>query len=325
MKLPGLRQTGQDALLYARLVRWQNLLMMLLILLLLRYAVFLPIYKLAGIGLQTSHWVFVLIGIATLLIASSGYIINDMYDMKIDLLNRPSEMIIGRKISAARAVMLHILFNLAGLGCGLWAAILTGQVKLALLFVLPVALLWLYSRKLKKEFLTGNLAIAFLAALLILIPWIFEFYALMSRPIEWATFVKFMPVMNTLALAYAIFAFLVTLIREIVKDMEDIGGDSAEGCKTIPIRIGWTASKTILLVFSALLLILNSLAQIWLYRHEYTEPFVFHFVVAALMVWLLQKIAEAQTPEAAGNASEAAKALMLAGILGMLTFRLALL
>jgi len=324
MKLPNLTQTGQTALLYARLVRWQNLLMMLLILLLQRYALFLPLYKLSGLGLQTSHWVFLLVAVATMLIAASGYIINDMYDMKIDLLNRPAEMIIGRKISATRAVMLHMLFNLAGLGCGLWAALLTGQIKLALLFALPVALLWLYSRKLKREFLTGNLAIAFLAALLILIPWIFEFYALMGQPIAWATFIKFLPIMNTLALAYAVFAFLVTLVREIVKDMEDIGGDRAEGCQTLPIRIGWQTARNVLFVFSAFLLILNSLAQIWLYRHEYTEPFIYHFVVAAMMVWLLQKIAETKTPEAAGNTSEAAKALMLAGILGMLTFRLAL-
>ena len=317
--LQSLQQGWQKAGWYTRLVRGPNLLMMIIIMLLMRYALFLPLYNLAGIELQTPHLTFLLILCSTVFIAAAGYILNDFYDLKIDLLNKPSDRILGRSISATRGLIMVAFFNTLGLILGLAAAMLSGRVKLFFLFLLPVMLLYLYSRHWKRRPLTGNLAVAFLSALLLLIPWLFEVYIRMDHPESWTAFIRYSGFMNTVTGGFTGFAFLTTWIREMIKDMEDLPGDKAEGCRTLPITAG---CKTTGRVISGLLVVTMGwlgIAQFWLYKHGYTESFLYYFLVQYMFVRLYQIVPEEYDKEALTHASKWAKLIMLAGILGMAT------
>ena len=232
-----------------------------------------------------------LLATSTVLIAAAGYIINDYYDVKIDLINKPERVVIGKSISRRYALFFHTLLSLTGIGIGFLLSWKIGVVNLGCAF-----LLWLYSNALKRLPFIGNFTVALLTGLSIFI--INVLY----------------PPWSVLTCIYALFAFFITLVREIIKDLEDLKGDNTFGCRTLPIVYGIRRTK----VLTYFLLTLFSLSVMVL--NQWTTPLPMRFFawslflpMAALWGWLVR----ADTRKDFYQLSQFCKIIMMAGILSM--------
>jgi len=178
-----------------------------------------------------------MLAISCILIAAAGYLINDLYDRKIDIINKPSQL---EPLSKNVILVLYTVLNITALVI----SYIYATPVLFTLFPISIFLLWIYSALLKKLPLVGNIIIAVLSGIIPII-YLFaqnEFFTDCQTPLSQ---------INTTEIIFhfSILAFLSTLSREIVKDIEDIKGDQAEDLKTLPIVIGVNAAKYITLLF----------------------------------------------------------------------------
>jgi 4-hydroxybenzoate polyprenyltransferase len=211
-----------------------------------RYAIFLPVFKQNGLEGLMPGWQFLLLVIATLFIGAGGYVINDVLDIEIDRVNKPQKQVIGRQISEVTGNKLHFNLTAAGIAFGLVFSYLCGNVFLGILFVIIPTALFYYSFKYKYLPAVGNLVVALLAAMVVFIYWLFEFYHLKSQPELFIEASRSFLQLNRFVMAFAFFAFMTTLIREIVKDVQDIEGDERFGCRTLPVILGMKTTRYIL-------------------------------------------------------------------------------
>ncbi len=325
---------------FLRLIRFPNLLILALTMLGVRYGLletlwrhgirllldqgFLP----TGMGLHQNASEFALLLISTLLIAAAGYIINDYFDTKADRINKPDKVFVGRTISRRWALMLHATFSSVGALIAIYLAWRCGNLKLSLIPLFSILALWAYSAKLKKQLLAGNLIIAFLVALVPLLTALFEFKngALLSleimnlhAPETGSTLLKEGMVVIS---AYALFAFLSNLVREIVKDIEDMDGDEAQGGRTLPIVLGETQARFIamsLILFSIIVLGLI-LKYLWIYE---LSGLFWYLSGAVLLPWiaLLALLWKAQEKKHYTYASLVCKIIIVTGLFSMFVFR----
>ncbi|MGI4874972.1 MAG: geranylgeranylglycerol-phosphate geranylgeranyltransferase [Janthinobacterium lividum] len=245
---------------------------------------------------------FLLLVVAALLVAAAGYIINDYYDVKIDAINRPDRLVIGRLVRRRHAMLAHLL--LSGLGVGL--AILSGSSKrqallLGLVTLGAALLLWGYSARFKRVALVGNLSIGLLTAALVLLP---ELQVLTGRRAVWL---------------YALAALLLTVVREIVKDLEDMRGDAQHGCRTLPLVWGVVRSKWVAGVFLASMsgLVLVAVGQLLAAGRWPLAAWLLAFVVLPIG-WLAGLLVRADRRRHFRQLSSWCKGIMLAGVLSML-------
>lgn len=244
---------------YLRLIRYKNLIIIALLQVLLRYALLLPILASFDIQPVLTDLRFALMVMATVLLAASGYVINDYFDIRIDRINRPEKVVIGRKITRRTALFLHVLLTITGMLIGLYLAFVTRKENYALFFIATPVILWYYSTTFKRHILIGNLIIAMFTAIVALLVVSLEF-AMLSR-------VHGPQILESQACStawfwtsgFALFAFITNLVREIIKDAEDIKGDKAVGCRTLPIALGIRLAKLFVLIME-----LASLAMLWL-------------------------------------------------------------
>lgn len=228
-----------------------------------------------------------LLSSSTVLIAAAGYIINDYYDVKIDLINKPERVVIGRSITRRYAILFHTLINFTGIAIGLYLGWRIGLVHFFSAF-----LLWWYSNNLKRHPFIGNFSVAFLTGLTIFLVNVLYGY-------------------HPLITIYAIFAFSMTLVREIIKDIEDLKGDNTFGCKTLPIIWGIRQTKVfiyfLIALFAATVILLNL---------EYTQLPYYYFMVLLFipLAFLIIKLVRADTKKDFYQLSQACKIIMLLGI-----------
>ena len=251
-------------------------------------------YFTAGMLIDRQHifdFRLFLLSCSTILIAAAGYIINDYYDVKIDLVNKPDRVVIGKSITRRYAILFHSVLTIAGIALGFFLNWKIGAMNIASAF-----LLWLYSNELKRQPFIGNVVVALLTGVSIVIV-----DALYHSG-------------NVLIIIYASFAFYMTLVREIIKDMEDLKGDNTFGCKTLPILWGMRKTKMaiyfILLVFSITIFLLNEF---------YTKlPIEYFFVFLFIpLVWLFSRLIKADTKKDFAWLSMFCKVIMLFGVLSM--------
>ena len=225
-----------------RLVRWSNLLFMAALIWLMEKWVAVPILNQVAFGEQLPNWIVGLLMIATILIAAGGYVINDYFDVKIDRINRPDAVIVTRSVSKPAAMRLSLSLSGAGLVCGLVVAWWLRSITIGSLFIIIPGLLWFYSSSYKRLFLVGNLIIALLAAMTPLMVALANVAILQLR---YATILPYTSLVHDLYAwlgGFALFAFLLTWIREIIKDMQDQMGDRELECHSMPVVWGdkWT-------------------------------------------------------------------------------------
>jgi 4-hydroxybenzoate polyprenyltransferase len=232
-----------------------------------------------------------ILAISTILIAAGGYAINDYYDVKIDLINKPERVVVGKTLSRRSVLLFHSLNSMAGTALGFLLSWPIGLVNFSAAF-----LLWLYSNALKRMPFVGNFAVALLTGMSILV-----------------VNLLFTPLL-TLVVVYALFAFFMTLIREIIKDMEDLKGDDTFGCRTLPIIWGLRNTK----FFIYLLIALFSLVVIVIHWRVTPMPVWFFtgfllMPMGVLVAWLIR----ADTRKDYHLLSQFSKLIMLAGIFSM--------
>ncbi|HEU4554260.1 MAG TPA: geranylgeranylglycerol-phosphate geranylgeranyltransferase [Chitinophaga sp.] len=305
---------------FFKLIRYPNLIYIGLTQFLLQYCVVAPV--LAGSGEQPSlSWLcFVLLCISTILVAAGGYIINDYFDINIDIVNKPEKMVLDKIISRRWAMAWHTIFNMAGVSIGFIVAWKIGQIYLGFTQVLCSLLLWFYSTSFKRQVLIGNVVISLLTALSVVVVGFYEkqiyesLEAIMSPAGR-----KLIQIIGV----YALFAFIISMIREIVKDLEDMIGDSKDGCRTIPIVWGVLPAKrfcfALLLLLQVLLLLVDIRVGIlgWYFAVAYLLVLV---QAPAVYIWVLLK--KAHLPEHYHKVSSLIKWVMLTGILSMIFFKI---
>jgi 4-hydroxybenzoate polyprenyltransferase len=239
-----------------RLIRLPNLLIVAATQILIRYCIISPLLGQGNMSLQLPGSLFAMLVVATVFTTAAGYVINDYFDRKIDRVNKPSAVIVGKFVYPRHAMAYHLFFSIAGTILGILVSMKAHVLYLSLIFFMVNGLLWFYSTTYKRQFLLGNFIVALLAALVPFLVLLFEL-PLLAR--EYGT--QFTPMVRYLmiwVLGFALFAFLLNLIREFVKDAEDLEGDKVYGKRTIPVVWGIPATRWIsaaLLFVSVLLLI----------------------------------------------------------------------
>ena len=216
-----------------------------------------PVLIQAGFGEQLPNGILLLLILGTTLVAAGGYVINDYFDVKIDRINRPDSVIVTRSVSKETAMRLSLILSGIGIACGITAAVLLRSMIVGTLFVIIPGLLWFYSSSYKRLFMIGNLVIALLAAMT---PMLVAFANVAVLRLRFAPVLPYLPLEHDLYVwlgGFALFAFLLTWIREIVKDAQDQMGDRELECHSMPIVWGelWTkVFVTALIVFTIALI-----------------------------------------------------------------------
>lgn len=240
-----------------------------------KYGLFKPL----EIQVALSDFQFLLLVIATICIAAAGNVINDIYDMDIDAINRPTKLLIGRSISEKAASRIFIILNILGVAVGFYLANSIGKPGFAAIFIIISALLYMYASYVKGILLLGNLLISLLVAFSILIIGIFDIVPAITSEDKAGQLVAMQ-----ILLHYAFFAFFINLIREMVKDVQDINGDKNGGLNTLPIAIGSKRTAYIIFGLSVLtVLIVIVYMYIYLYDTQIIMIYFLIFIVAPLL------------------------------------------
>ena len=223
---------------FFKLIRYQNLLMLAFMQLIFRYG----FLKWQNVPLSLADWQYCLLVLSTVLIAAGGYVINDIFDQDTDSENKPSKTIIGKSISESMGYNLYVALTVAGVGIGFYLSNVIMKPSFATIFILIASLLYIYATSLKQMLLVGNIVVAFLLSFSVIIIGIFDLY-----PATYDGNQKQMGVLFSILIDYALCAFILNFIREIVKDLEDINGDYNQGMNTLPIILG--VQRTVKVVF----------------------------------------------------------------------------
>lgn len=299
---------------FLRLIRYKNLLIIVLTQYLMRWSIIKPILAVYDFKLQFSELNFFFLVMATVFITAAGYVINDYFDTKTDLVNRPETVILGKTLNRRWAILLHVFFNTIGIGLGTYISFYIGLPILALVFVFITGILWFYSTTYKRQFLIGNIIVALLTALVPLMVILFEI-PLLNK--EYGLLVKEMRSDFTHIImwvsAFSLFAFLLTMIREIIKDVEDFEGDSVYGRKTMPIVLGVLNSKIVIITVTLTTLFSLLYINFRFLNDPITLVYFIIFLIAPL-VYLVYIIIIAENKKDYHKASTLSKIIMLAGI-----------
>lgn len=307
----------------ARFIRFPNLVIVVLIEFLLRYGVLKPILFSDHPELMTGMPDFIIFVVVTILLATGGYIINDYFDLKIDQVNRPDKVVVSRLVAPRMAMKIHILLNVIAVLLGFYLAYRVRSLWFGLLFPCGAFFFWFYSARWKQLLIWKNLIVAFISASLILLVLLFEFFHLRLFPEYFSSVVGDLKAVFRIFVAYAVFAFLVSLFREIIKDMEDIRGDSKYGTRSIPsvVGIGWSKVVVIVLVLGTMVLL--GYSQLVIYRLG-MEFLFWYFLVAVQIpaILLVVLVLRGNKREDFHVASGIAKLIMFTGILSLLVLSL---
>lgn len=295
---------------FLRLIRWPNLLMIALTLCAVHYGLF----KSNNIPVALNDLRFALLVLATLLIAAGGYIINDIFDQATDNVNRPDRVIIGRHISEKTAYNLYGGFTIAAAIIGYYLADYVGRTNFVGVFILPAAILYLYASSFKQSLLVGNVLVSLVTAIVVLVPVPFDLVPLIIPETR-----RFLLGVADICLDYAVFSFAICLIREIVKDMQDLEGDLKMGMNTAPIAFGVPKTR----IVTAVLAVLSIVGLVW-YTYENHVPanlwiatgFLLFGAVGPLIFFLL-RIFRAESSADFRLLSNVLKIVLLAGILSI--------
>ena len=275
-----------------QLVRWSNLFFLGALIYVMEKWVVVPILDDVAFGEQLPWYILLLIAAATILIAAGGYVINDYFDVKIDRINRPDDLVVTRHISRESAM--HLFMALSGIGIvtGLATAWWAHSWTLLMIFVVIPGLLWFYSASYKRQLIVGNIVVAFVSALVPLLIAIANADYLNHL---YGNTLAYTPIVGQLYVwlgGFAIFAFLMTFTREIVKDIEDIEGDREMECRTIPIVWGITTSKIIatILLMAIVALLAYVVIGILPFPHDW-HTFSVRYVVFGIITPVLCTLA----------------------------------
>ena len=298
---------------FFRLIRVQNLVFIVITQLLFYYCVYLPRYSETP-NVKMLSWLIA----ASVLIAAAGYIINDYFDLDIDQINKPSKNVLNRDISRRWAILMHLGLSFAGI-VSTAIALSFDKWHLVAANFLCVISLWLYSTSFKRQAVVGNVIISLLTAWTILI----LFFAVVPVDSAWRGNDERHISFFRITFLYAAFAFIISLIREAVKDVEDIEGDRRGGCKTLPIVAGLTATKIYIAIWIVVLTAALCLLQLYILQFRWWWAVIYSILFVIIpMIYLFFQHRKAITSADFASLSRLTKWIMLAGIISMVFFRI---
>lgn len=310
---------------FFNLIRWQNLLIVILTMVMIRYAVIAPILSKISVvllnssgdpismSLQSPWYDFILLVAATVFLTAGGYVINDYFDIKTDLINK-GKVIVGTKIPRRHAMMWHNILNVMGVAIGVYVSKRVGYIEMGAMFLVVSGLLYFYSASYKRQFLIGNIIVALLTAMVpmmvILYEWpvVYKYYAVHAVSPPSIDFLFYW------VGGFALFAFLTTLTREIIKDIEDFEGDVTYGRKTLPVVIGVLSSKitsVCLIIITVIIIYLT-----WYFYINDTVTLVYLSVMVVVpLILVIYTVVSGKTRNDLHKASNLMKLVMLTGIM----------
>ncbi|MBL4754942.1 MAG: geranylgeranylglycerol-phosphate geranylgeranyltransferase [Flavobacteriales bacterium] len=300
---------------YLKLIRVKNLLIIGLTQYLIRYFVVLPLLASQGLFPFLSDFDFFILVLSMILVGSGGYIINDYFDTKVDRKNERLRNVVGKTIKRRVAMVLHVVVNSLGILLGAYVAYKVGVYWLVLVNIGYATLLWFYSTDFKHQPVIGNFVISLLTSCVPLVVIAFELPPIIRTNYELA--VANWPVIGLVLFytaGFALFAFLTNLIREIVKDMEDIKGDLFVGSKTLPIVFGIRNTKTVIVVLILTTMILLAYVQI-IFSFNLLVFFYFVVLVQIPLVFITVKLLNNNSKKTYHLISEVMKFIMVIGIM----------
>ncbi|HEY4291179.1 MAG TPA: geranylgeranylglycerol-phosphate geranylgeranyltransferase [Puia sp.] len=306
---------------FFRLIRWPNLVFIFLTQWLFYYLILLPSFApIPGFSftILLTPPLFYLLSLSSVLIAAAGYIINDYFDLNIDRVNKPDKLVVEKIIKRRWTIIWHWILSGAGLLLGFYVSWKLRNPVVALGNLACVALLWFYSTTFKRKLLIGNVLISLLTAWVILVLFFCEFRVIATDNPQFAVIKSILSRLFKFAIVYGGFAFILSLIREVVKDIEDMNGDARYGCRTMPIVWGVNVAK----VFAGTWLVVLTGALIVIQFYELQSwnwiAVSYCFLLLDLpLLWTLRKLYEARTKADYHRLSTVIKGIMLIGILSM--------
>lgn len=302
---------------FLRLIRWPNLVFIVITQCLFEWAIYGRVYPSSNLAAFSNTFIQLLI--ASVFIAAAGYIINDYFDQNIDQVNKPEKMVVNVIINRRWVIFWHMTLSLAGLFFTAMALPINQYWHLVLGNLAAILLLWLYSTNFKKQLLIGNVLISFLTAWVILILFFAKYPLVMHEMLgldhDKVRFFR-------LTILYAAFAFIISLVREVVKDMEDIEGDQKYGCRTMPIVWGIRATKVFVAVWLVVLIAALLILQFYVLGLGWWHSALYCllFIIMPLAV-IVHKLYKANTIKEYHHLSTLIKWVMFTGILSMVFFQ----
>ncbi|MCB0380956.1 MAG: geranylgeranylglycerol-phosphate geranylgeranyltransferase [Flavobacteriales bacterium] len=324
---------------FIKLIRLPNLLIIALTQYVVRYAILYPFFIINSVELRMSDIDFFLLSLSTVMIAAAGYIINDYFDTKVDRVNRPDKIIVGKYIKRRVAMGAHIVISSIAILISTYVAYQIGSLKLVFIQILSVGVLWYYSVSFKKQVIIGNVVVAILAALVPLVAGLYEillqqnfidetsntliFYLEEGTSFDDVSYVLSQIFYNTFAwiLGFSLFAFLSTMVREIVKDIEDYEGDKKYFSNTLAVVHGKDKAKKVAqLIIVIMMMLLGYLQYQQLITNDNTSFIYFMFGLQIPLGYLLYKLQLAKEKADYSKLSMNIKVVMLSGIMYAMVF-----
>ena len=304
---------------FLRLIRVLNLLFIAVTQALFQYSIVVPMLNRNPNSSALPLNLFIILSLSSVLIAAAGYIINDYFDLNIDRINKPGRIVVEKVIKRRWAIIWHWVLSFCGVVLGFYVGWKAGVFWLGFANLGCVVALWFYSTTFKKKLLAGNVIISLLTAWVVMVIGFVTHYRMITD-------ISYYGAENASRLLrftflYAGFAFIICLVREVVKDIEDMAGDAKYGCRTMPIVWGVHVSKvfagTWLTVLTAALLIV--FAYVLQFKWWLTAAYCLIFVIVPLLI-ILRKLFRAGTTRDFNELSTLIKVVMFTGILSMVFF-----
>lgn len=311
---------------FLRLIRLPNLIIVALTQYLLQYYILLPELKKVNLMPLLPNFEFFLLVFSTILIAAGGYIINDIEDVEIDKLNKPEKkQIVGRIYPLSISWKMYVFSIILGFIISIYLALFIYNFVQILIYPTAIGMLYAYSKWWKRQPLIGNFVVSFFCAF---VAWI-VFYAekinfiseKLHNVITSGTQQEGYDFLKLTFVGYAVFAFISTLFREIIKDIEDVQGDKAGNCRTLPVIIGMDKSKkwafVVGFIFLSLVIIFS-----FILRGDWVKILILNLTISIPIIYALFLLVKSHRKEDFSFLSKLAKFIMLSGLVFILIMKL---
>lgn len=284
----------------------------------IRWCLLYPILHSNNYAFQFNEFLFFLLVLSTVLVAAAGYIINDYFDVRIDKINKPERLVIDHGVKRRVAIAAHTVLNFIAVTIGFFVSWQIGFWQLGFVHLLAASGLWVYSTQFKRQFFIGNFVISSFTAL---VPLIVGVYELASYANSATMAAEVLHLAWVWVLAMTFFAFITTLLREIIKDIEDVEGDQAYGCKTMPVIIGKRASKNVsIAIMTASMFTLGWIQYLLIQQHNFAGFFYILILIQFPFLVLIYRTNKAESKQEYHAAGRLAKLIMFVGICYLFLF-----
>ena len=305
---------------YLNIFRWINIFIVILSMALVLLFMVFPLLGLGWFEHGLCPGKFMLLVFSTVFIAIGGNIVNDIYDINADSINKPGKNLVGKGVSVSTAWVLYWVFTIVGLLLGTLLSLVVGQINYALIFLFSAGLLWFYSQKYQCQPLVGNIVVSALSAITLGLVWLFQFFALSNEAEVFASVQGSFAIVNRMVLIYMSFAFITSLIREVVKDIEDFKGDDRFGCRTFAVTYGIEKAKILAKVVLLIAAISVLGIQFYFFKLGFEMHYWYFFILDVLFALAIFKMFKAKEGNDFSAVSKLIKLIMFVGILSMAFF-----